>query len=300
MRSPPPAEEWPPPAEARIVEQARAKLNLDLILTGRRPDGYHELDSVVAFADVGDELTFAAAGDLRVECHGPFAADLPTGERNLVQRAARRLAEAAGVAPHALVRLDKRLPVASGIGGGSADAAAALRGLARLWGLPRHSSLLAEAALALGSDVLACLGSRSAHMRGIGEVIEALPEMPPLHLVLLNPGQPLSTAAVFAQVRPGLFGERSEPVPALPEPDWLARSRNDLERPARALMPAIGELLATLAAVPGCRLARMSGSGPTCFGRFDDSAAARRAAAYLAAVRPGYWAAACVVGDGTA
>ena len=289
-----------PPAEAGIVERARAKLNLDLILTGRRPDGYHELDSVVAFADVGDELAFAMADELRVECHGPFAADLPAGAGNIVHRAALRLADAAGIAPRALVRLDKRLPVASGIGGGSADAAATLRGLGRLWGLPADAPLLATAALALGSDVLACLIGRSARMSGIGELIEPLPELPSLHLVLLNPGQPLSTAAVFGRVRPELFGARAQPVPAQPQPDWLAGSRNDLEIPARALMPLIGELLRTLAATPGCRLARMSGSGPTCFGLFDDALTAAQAAAALGATRPGWWAIACEVGDGAA
>ena len=287
----------PPPAEAVIVERARAKLNLDLIRTARRANGYHELDSVVAFADVGDELRFAPASDLRIVCTGPFAGDLPDGEGNIVRRAALRLAEAAGVAPRADIRLDKRLPVASGIGGGSADAAAALRGLARLWGVPAEAPILARVALALGSDVLACLGSRSARMQGIGELIEPLPDLPRFDLVLANPGTPLSTAAVFAAVDPACFGTRGKALPEVATLDWLRRGRNDLEPPARSLLPAIGEVLAALAAAPGCRLARMSGSGPTCFGLFDGPATAKEAAFLLAGSRPGWWVAPCAVGD---
>ena len=287
----------PPPAEAGLVEIARAKLNLDLILTGRRPNGYHELDSVVAFADVGDRLSFAAAEDLRIDCAGPFAADLPDGDGNIVRRAALRLAEAAEVPARAAIRLEKRLPVASGIGGGSADAAAALRGLARMWRIPPDAPILARTALALGSDVLACLGSRSARMRGIGEVIEPLPSLPPFHLVLANPNIALSTPAVFALVEPGLFGTRAGPIPATPDLAWLLGGRNDLEVPARRLLPTVDEVLAALADLPGCRLARMSGTGSTCFGVFDDGTAAAQAAGRLARSRPGWWVAPCTVGD---
>jgi 4-diphosphocytidyl-2-C-methyl-D-erythritol kinase len=288
------------PAEPGIVERAPAKLNLDLILTGRRPNGYHELDSIVAFANVGDLLSVAPADALQVACTGPFAADLPDGDGNIVYRAALRLAEAVGVPARAAIRLEKRLPVASGIGGGSADAAAALRGLARLWGVPPEAPLLARTALSLGSDVLACLGSRSARMRGIGEVIEPLPSLPRFHLVLANPGAALSTAAVFALVEPGLFGTRADPVPAAPDLAWLRAGRNDLEIPARRLLPAIDGVLAALAGLPGCRLARMSGSGSTCFGVFDDAPAARAAAAMLAAAWPNWWVAPCAVGDAQA
>ena len=287
----------PPPAEAGLVEIARAKLNLDLILTGRRPNGYHELDSVVAFADVGDALTFAPAAELRIACSGPFAAALPDGDGNIVRRAALRLAEAAQVPARAAIGLDKRLPVASGIGGGSADAAAALRGLARLWRIPPDAPLLAATALALGSDVLACLGSRSARMRGIGEVIEPLPSLPSFHLVLANPNVALTTPAVFAQVEPSLFGRRAEPIPAAPDLAWLRGGRNDLEVPARRLLPVIDEVLAALAALPGCRLARMSGTGSTCFGLFEQPAAAAAAARELAAAHPGWWVTPGTVGD---
>ena len=283
----------PPPAEAGIVETARAKLNLDLILTGRRPDGYHELDSIVAFADLGDRLAFEPADGLWIECRGPLAAEVPGGDGNIVRRAALRLAEAVGRDPGVLIRLEKRLPVAAGIGGGSADAAATLRGLARLWHLRADAPELIRVAEGLGSDVPVCLGSRPARMRGIGELIEPLPGLPPLHLVLVNPGRPLSTAAVFARVGPELFGERHEPVPSPPDLAWLRRSRNDLEPPARALLPVIGRLLAALEARPGCLLARMSGSGPTCFGVFEGAAAAEEAASALAGAHPGWWSTPC-------
>ena len=286
----------PPPADGPLVEAARAKLNLDLLLTGKRANGYHELDSLVVFAEVADRLTLRPAAGLAVDCVGPFAADLPPGDGNIVRRAASRLAIAIGVAPRVAITLDKRLPVASGIGGGSADAAAALRGLARLWGIAPDAPVLAETALALGSDVLACLHGRTARMRGIGEQIEFLPPTPPLDLVLLNPGIPLGTPEVFALVRPERFATRLGLVPEHLDAAWLAGSRNDLELPARRLLPEIGAVLAALGATPGCRLARMSGSGPTCFGLFDDAAAAQSAASTLAAAHPGWWAMATQAG----
>ena len=286
----------PPRADGPLVEAARAKLNLDLLLTGKRANGYHELDSLVVFAEVADRLTLRPAARLAVDCVGPFAADLPPGDGNIVRRAVQRLAAALGTAPGVAVTLDKRLPVASGIGGGSADAAAALRGLARLWGITPDAPVLAETALALGSDVLACLHGRTARMRGIGEQIEFLPPTPPLDLVLLNPGIPLGTPEVFARVRPEQFATRLGLVPERLDAAWLAGSRNDLELPARRLLPEIGAVLAALAATPGCRLARMSGSGPTCFGLFDDAAAAQSAASTLAATHPGWWSMATQAG----
>lgn len=279
----------PPPAEPPLVEKAPAKLNLDLLLTGRRANGYHELDSVVVFAAVGDLLTLRPHPELLVECTGPFGADLPDGDGNIVRRAALRLAEAVGASPRVAITLDKRLPVASGIGGGSADAAATLRSLARLWGIAPDAPVLAATALGLGSDVLACLHSRTARMRGTGELIEFLPATPLLDLVLLNPGIPLGTPQVFAQVRPELFAPRPGPLPERLDVLWLAATRNDLEPPARRLLPEIGAVLAALTAAPNCRLARMSGSGPTCFGLFADTATAQAAAATLALAHPGWW-----------
>jgi 4-diphosphocytidyl-2-C-methyl-D-erythritol kinase len=289
-------------AEATLREAAPAKLNLDLLVTGRRADGYHELDSLVVFANLGDVLAFAPAATLALEPAGPFAAELPAGEENIVLRAALRLAGQAGTAPGARITLDKRLPVAAGIGGGSADAAAALRGLRRLWGLPLGDAALGELGLGLGADVPVCLRGAPTRMRGIGERLEPLPGLPPLDLVLVNPRRPLATAAVFRALRLERFSRRAEdPWPAPGREALvarLARSRNDLEAPATALLPAIGEALALLAADPACALARMSGSGPTCFGIFPDAAAAQAAAARIATVRPGWWVAPCRSGPG--
>lgn len=286
----------PATAEPSVREAAPAKLNLDLLVTGRRPDGYHELDSLVVFADLGDTLVFAPAEDLRLEVAGPTAPDLPDGEANIVLRAARLLAARAGVPARAAIRLDKRLPVAAGIGGGSADAAAALRGLARLWGVRLDSAELAALALELGADVPACLLGRPARLRGVGERLEPLAGLPALDLVLANPGRPLATAAVFRELG-GRFGApRAEPVAPRDLLGALRRSRNDLEAPARRLVPEIGAVLAALAAEPACALARMSGSGPTCFGLFPDAASASAAAARIAARQPGWWVAACRAG----
>ena len=272
-----------------IVEPAPAKLNLDLRVAGRRADGYHLLDSLVTFLapgpDQGDRLTFAPADALRLEVVGPMAADLPQGEENIVLRAAQALADLLERAPAAAITLDKRLPVAAGIGGGSADAAATLRGLCRLWRAAPAAEALARLALELGADVPVCLAGRPARMQGIGERLEPWP-LPTLDLVLINPRRPLATAAVFRALDLARCGPRAlEPVAA----DAWRHSRNDLEPAARLLLPAIDAALAALAAVPGCQLARMSGSGPTCFGLFADRAAATAAAAALRAAQPGWW-----------
>jgi 4-diphosphocytidyl-2-C-methyl-D-erythritol kinase len=268
-------------------EAAPAKVNLALHVTGRRNDGYHRLDSLVVFAEVGDVLRARAGGDLSLTVTGRFAAALATEPDNLVLRAARALAAAAGIAATAALTLEKNLPVASGIGGGSADAAAALRLLARLWRIAPPDPVLA---LRLGADVPVCLAGRPARMGGIGEALSAIPALPPCGLALVNPGVGVATREVFA-ARAGAF---SPPLPA-PEawPDaaalagWLARERNDLEAPALRVQPAIGGVLAAVRARPGCLLARMSGSGATCFGLFADPAAAAAAADALA--RPGWW-----------
>ena len=279
-----------------LRELARAKVNLDLLVTGRRPDGYHELDSLVAFADFGDELTIESSTDLTLELTGPFAAGLCAGEDNLVLRAARKLAAVTGIHPIARLRLDKQLPVAAGLGGGSADAAAALRGLRRHWRLPLDDAALAEIGLGLGADVPVCLLSRPVRMRGIGELIEPMLGLPELNLLLVNPGCPLATAAVFRELSLSAIGPRSVEFPSAPGLDWLARSRNVLEFPARGLLQDIGVVLTALAGIPGCRLARMSGSGATCFGLFDKPAQAKWAAATIARDHPNWWVVACVVG----
>ena len=261
---------------------APAKINLALHVTGRRADGYHLLDSLVAFADVGERLTVSLADTPGLSVTGPMAAGVPTGDDNLVLRAVRMMA-----AP-VHVTLDKHLPAAAGIGGGSSDAAACLRAVARLTGRPVPD---AATLASLGADVPVCLVARAARMRGIGEGVAPLPAFPPLPAVLVNPGVAVPTGPVFAAM------ERADnaPMPAsLPRwPDagaltgWLTAQRNDLQAPAMVQVPAIGAVLAALGAQPGCTLARMSGSGATCFGLFSSRAAARVAAAALA--RPEWW-----------
>ncbi len=269
-------------------ERARAKVNLFLHVLGRRADGYHLLDSLAVFPDVADTLCVTPADTLQLEISGPFAAALGGGD-NLVLRAARALLEAASAAHGAALVLDKHLPVASGIGGGSADAAAALRLLNRFWGLGLPAPRLAGLALALGADVPVCLASEPARMGGVGELIGVAPALPPCGIVLVNPGVPVATADVF-RTRGQQYAE-----PAVLPARWpdaaslaadLARLSNDLEAPAIRLCPPIGEVLAWLHARPGCRFARMSGSGATCFGLFDSAAAARAAATPPA----GWWA----------
>jgi 4-diphosphocytidyl-2-C-methyl-D-erythritol kinase len=277
--------------EGWLSEFAPAKVNLFLQVTGRRADGYHLLDSLVVFPAVGDRLLAAPAEALSLTVEGPFGDALAGEADNLVLRAARALGgggSAGGVRPGgAQIVLEKHLPVASGIGGGSADAAAALRLLSRLWGLPPAS---VEIALALGADVPVCLASRPARMGGVGEALTAAPGLPAAGIALVNPGVSLATAEVF-RARVGGFSSPAE-LPAR----WadaagmagdLARLRNDLEAAAISLRPVIGAVLAALAAAPGCLLARMSGSGATCFGLFPDAAAAEAASRVLA--RPGWW-----------
>jgi len=264
-----------------VSEMAPAKVNLFLHVTGRRADGYHLLDSLAVFGPVADRVEARAADGLSLVVDGPQGAALTGEPDNLVLRAARALAKAAGVAPRAALRLTKHLPVASGIGGGSADAAAALRALNMLWGLGFDAARLGAIGAELGADIPVCIASRPARMGGVGEVLAPAPALPRCGLLLVNPGVPLATPAVFR----GRSGGFSVPA-ALPEA-WsdaatmardLAVLRNDLEAPARGLCPPVVEVLAALGAQPGCLLARMSGSGATCFGLFSDAAAATRAA----------------------
>lgn len=283
-----------------VTELARAKVNLFLHVVGRRADGYHLLDSLVVFAESGDLVTAELAETLSLTVTGPFAAFLEAGDGNLVLRAARALAQAAGTTASARLTLDKRLPVASGIGGGSADAAATLRVLDRLWGLGLDEVRLAAIALSLGADVPVCLASRPARMGGIGEVLAPAPRLPRFGLLLANPGVPLATPAVFA-ARQGHF----DPPAVLPEgwPDAagmardLARLRNGLEPAARGLCPAVAEVVDALAGLPGALLARLSGSGPTAFALFATAEEARAAARRLRTTYPDWWVAAGEAGD---
>ncbi|KZD12854.1 4-diphosphocytidyl-2C-methyl-D-erythritol kinase [Oceanibaculum pacificum] len=276
---------------AAIGRPAPAKLNLFLHVTGRRADGYHLLDSLVAFAGQGDHIEAAPSDQLSLKIDGPFAAALSAEPDNLVLRAARLLAEAAGRPAQAALRLTKTLPVASGIGGGSADAAAALHALMNLWKIALPEDVLAALALQLGADVPVCLLGRSARLSGVGETLEPV-ALPALPLVLVNPGQPLSTPAVF-KARQGPFGAPApEAIPTDPTAlvSFLAAQRNDLASAAIALLPAISDVLDLLQRQPGCLLARMSGSGPTCFALMQTEDAATEAAHTIGRERPGWWA----------
>jgi 4-diphosphocytidyl-2-C-methyl-D-erythritol kinase len=288
------------PEPAAIQRQARAKVNLSLRVTGKRPGGYHELDGLTAFAEAGDLVTVQDADTLSLEIVGPYADSLmgaPVPEEpateNLVLRAARALAEATGRAPRARIVLDKQLPVAGGLGGGSADAAAALNALCQLWGVEPGPARLAEIGLQLGADVPVCLHGYAAFVSGIGERLGPAPHLPEAYLLLANPGVELATGAVFK----ALDGQTSGPAARWDAPPrdaaalarHLARDGNDLERVARRLRPEIDAVLSALAARPGCLIARMSGSGASCFGLFADAASAEAAAAQLAADQPSWW-----------
>lgn len=268
-----------------IEEHAPAKVNLTLHVTGQRADGYHLLDSLVVFTEVGDRMRFAPAPELSLTVIGPMAAGVPSDASNLVLRAAALLGGGG-----AAITLEKHLPTAAGLGGGSSDAAAALRGLARLWGrAPPAPGALAR----LGADLPVCLDPRARRMGGIGEVLAEVPPLPPLWLVLANPGVAVPTPAVFS----ALHDKTGRPMPrALPRcasaaelASFLRMQRNDLEASAREIRPVIGRVLAALAAQPGCLLARMSGSGATCFGLFADPLHAAAAARGIAATQPGWW-----------
>ncbi|MDJ0388475.1 4-(cytidine 5'-diphospho)-2-C-methyl-D-erythritol kinase [Roseomonas sp. E05] len=269
-----------------LAEAAPAKINLYLHVVGRRADGYHLLDSLAAFAGAADLLRYAPGGPLALHLDGPEAGALVAEPDNLVLRAARLLAEEAGFAPHGTLWLTKALPVASGIGGGSADAAAALRLLDRAWGLGRGTRRLAPLAARLGADVPVCLDSQAARMGGVGELLRSAPAMPVAGLVLANPRIPLATPAVFRARQGGFSPEAALPAgwpDAAAMAQDLARCGNDLEAAAIRLCPAVAEVLAALRALPGCLLARMSGSGATCFALFASPDAAAAAAANLPA-----------------
>jgi 4-diphosphocytidyl-2-C-methyl-D-erythritol kinase len=248
------------------------------------------LDSLAVFPPIGDLLRIEPAPALTLAIRGPFAQALAAEPDNLVLRAARALAAAAGLEPRVRLTLTKNLPVASGIGGGSADAAATLRLLARLWNVRLSGPALRKIALGLGADVPVCLGSVAARIGGIGELLSPAPALPDCGMVLANPGVAVSTLAVF-RARTGAFS-----APAVLPDGWreaedmaagLSECRNDLEVAAVAQCPSVGEILSALRAQPTCLLARMSGSGPTCFGLFSNAEAAASAAAILR--RPGWW-----------
>lgn len=283
---------------APLTESAPAKVNLTLRVLGRRADGYHEIESLVAFADVGDELALTPGDTLDLTMQGPNAAAVGPTADNLVIKAARLLADHVEGLTLGRFVLTKHLPVAAGLGGGSADAAAALRLLARANGLAIHDPRLMAAARATGADVPVCLDPRGRLMRGSGDILSAPLHLPALHAVLVNPGVALSTKDVFAalgasvtpRVAPVLTNN-TENASAL-----IAAGANDLEPAAISLEPLIADVLAALRAAQGCRLARMSGSGATCFGLFGSARAATAAARGLKAEHPGWWIHATTLG----
>jgi 4-diphosphocytidyl-2-C-methyl-D-erythritol kinase len=286
-------------APAAGLEKAPAKINLTLRVLGRRADGYHGIESLVAFAGVGDALTFTPGGDLALTVGGPTAAAAGDVADNLVLTAAHALAERVAGLRLGRFTLSKRLPVAAGLGGGSADAAAALRLLARANGLAPDDPRLMQAARATSADVPVCLDPRARLMRGIGDILSDPLDLPRLFALLVNPGVAVATADVFAALTAPPAGQNGPA--ALPEGGAallaeIAGGRNDLEAPAIELEPAIADALAVLRKLPGCRLARMSGSGATCFGLFDSSRAASAAARTLRVAYPAWWVRATVLG----
>ena len=285
-----------PGAVRELTEFAPAKVNLTLHVLGRRSDGYHEIESLVVFADVGDRLAFVPAGTLGLVVQGPTAEAAGASGDNLVLKAARALAERAPGVRLGQFRLDKQLPVAAGLGGGSADAAAALRLLARASELSPGDSRLYAAAVATGADVPVCLDPCPRIMRGIGEILSGPIALPELPAVLVNPGVAVPTRDVFsALAAPPLtppaqaddFSAITADAASLVS--LLTARRNDLEIPAIKVQPVIANVLAALQAFPNCLLARMSGSGATCFGLFGSVGAAEEAARRLQATQRGWW-----------
>jgi 4-diphosphocytidyl-2-C-methyl-D-erythritol kinase len=272
---------------------APAKINLALHVTGQRADGYHLIDSLVTFAEFGDDLTFAASNADGLVIDGPFAAQLQGAEANLAVKArdALRALASGRPCPPVSIHLTKNLPIASGLGGGSSDAAAALRGLNEFWGLALSAEALRMAGLTLGADVPMCLAGKPLRAQGIGEDITLLGAFPALDLVLVNPGVEVSTAAIFKALlkkdnRPMSSKANLASFHAVCE--FLSAQHNDLQRPAIALAPVIADCLAALGD-HGAMLTRMSGSGATCFGIFTNAANAARAARAIAARHPGWW-----------
>ncbi|WP_319826207.1 4-(cytidine 5'-diphospho)-2-C-methyl-D-erythritol kinase [Thalassovita sp.] len=257
---------------------APAKVNLTLHVTSQRSDGYHLLDSLVMFADVGDRVTVTPAPRMSLSVTGPFAEGVPTDASNLCWRAAEAFGETAAIT------LEKNLPAQAGIGGGSSDAAAVIRAMEQMFGRPFPND-----PIILGADVPVCCVAHAAHMQGIGEWVLPL-FMEPLHAVLVNPGVGVSTPQVFRS----MVSKSNPPMPPWPEGgggpaalDWINAQRNDLQDAAIALQPVIADVLTAIGACAGVRVARMSGSGATCFGLFDARGAAEAAAGALA--HPGWW-----------
>ncbi|MGH6847023.1 MAG: 4-(cytidine 5'-diphospho)-2-C-methyl-D-erythritol kinase [Methylocella sp.] len=287
-----------------LTERAPAKINLTLHVTGRRADGWHTLESFVALSRGGDTLSLTEGEPRALSIDGPAAAACGNLDDNLVLRAARHFAERFPGARLGSFHLVKRLPVAAGLGGGSSDAAAALRLLARANALSIGDAGLIDAARATGADVPVCLMGRARMMRGVGEELGPLLALPPLIGLLVNPGERLETREVFSlmKIAPGSatgFGGHPELYPNMPQEALIAalrKGRNDMESAACLLAPVIGDVLSVLGAARGCRLARMSGSGATCFALFQNCRTAAHAKKAILRAHPSWWAKTCVLG----
>ena len=282
-----------------VTETAPAKVNLTLHVTGRREDGYHLLESMVVFADVHDVLEFSKAPEFTLSVNGPYGDHLPAGPDNLVLQAAHALAHGMkALPPGAAIRLEKNIPIAAGLGGGSSDAAACIRGLLRFHGMEASDTALSQVAAGVGADVTVCLRPQASLMSGVGQLVEPASALPKVPAVLVNPGVPLPTAAVFDALglNPGeMFPAETPPFPessfrdVRDLSDYLVGCRNDLEAPAARMVREIGDVQEALFACPGCLLARMSGSGPTCFALFESDDEAEAAVLALTVEHPGWW-----------
>jgi len=276
-----------------VALRAPAKINLALHVTGRRPDGYHLLDSIAVFADVADRITIEPGEKFVLSLSGPFAKHAPGDASDLAHRAANAFFAHTGLASACSIRVEKNIPAGAGLGGGSADAAAVLAGLNQCLDAGVSPEALDALGLELGADVPMCLQGRTLRARGIGEAIEYLDGWPPLPLVLVWPGRTVSTAEVFKSLARRDNSPLPEP-PATPRgvgdvATWLATCRNDLEPPACAIAPEVATVLDALRDTSGCLLARMSGSGSACFGLYEDAEFAEAAAGRIAASRPKWW-----------
>ncbi|RZJ01550.1 MAG: 4-(cytidine 5'-diphospho)-2-C-methyl-D-erythritol kinase [Brevundimonas sp.] len=286
---------------AALTALAPAKVNLFLHVGPVDEDGYHPLASLVAFADVGDEITVSPADGLSLTVRGPFAADLGGEGDNLILRALRALGAAAGIGePGLAVELNKQLPIAAGLGGGSSDAGAALKLARTMLGLELHDVALAEISKAVGADGPMCLHARAAWAEGRGDVLSFEPRLPPLYAVLINPRTPSPTGAVYRAYDLAARGQADRPPPpaawsAGPVIDWLSGQRNDLEAPAVQETPEIGRVLAEARGLPEVRLVRMSGSGATVFAVFNTSRSADAAAEAIRHAHPDWWVSSTVL-----
>ncbi|MDO9413183.1 MAG: 4-(cytidine 5'-diphospho)-2-C-methyl-D-erythritol kinase [Pseudolabrys sp.] len=288
---------------AALVDKAHAKINLTLRVLGRRADGYHDLESLVVFASLADTLSFEPGADFSIDVTGPYAGASGAAADNLVLKAARAIGENFPNLKTGRFTLDKQLPVAAGIGGGSADAAAALRLLARANDISADDARLMLAALRTGADVPVCVSSKPCIMTGVGERLSPPLHLPPLHAVLVNPGVPLATRDVFAHYKGGqqmhALAPQAVPRELTPFIDFLKANGNDLTEAAIACAPVVAAVLKTLHAQPGARLARMSGSGSTCFALFATAEEAGAAASTIAVAHKDWWVRATAFGAAT-